>query len=158
MRQLVQTLLISVLLPLVLPAQQNPQRDFRNYSTAAGLPSPEVYCVLEDSQGYMWFGTDNGAARFDGSAFKTYGTREGKISLEEEISFLNNYLALERERFDYSLEVDEALRQQSVYFPPLLIRSYIENAIIHGLSKKTEKGKVKVLFSKEYERKKIQPI
>ena len=58
-------------------AQQNPQPHFRNYSTEHGLPSPEVYCVMEDSRGYMWFGTDNGAARFDGYEFKTYGAKEG---------------------------------------------------------------------------------
>ncbi|MCB0634028.1 MAG: histidine kinase, partial [Lewinella sp.] len=55
----------------------NPQPHFRNYSTADGLPSPEVYCAFEDSRGYMWFGTDNGAARFDGYTFRQYGSEDG---------------------------------------------------------------------------------
>ncbi len=62
---------------ITLSAQQNPQPYFRNYSTEHGFPSPEVYCVLEDSEGYMWFGTDNGVARFDGYEFKTFGAQEG---------------------------------------------------------------------------------
>ena len=78
---------------------------------------------------------------------------EGKVSLEEEVSLLDNYLALERERFehrfDYELEVEKSLNQQFIDFPPLLIQPYVENAIIHGLSKKKEKGRVTVHFSKE---------
>lgn len=63
-----------------LSAQRNPQPHFRNYSTQHGLPSPEVYCAFQDSQGYLWFGTDNGAARFDGYAFRTYDAQDGLTS------------------------------------------------------------------------------
>ena len=50
---------------------------FRNYTTNDGLPSPEVHYCLEDSQGYMWFATDNGVSRFDGYTFKNFGPQEG---------------------------------------------------------------------------------
>ncbi|PHI18660.1 hypothetical protein CEQ90_16910 [Lewinellaceae bacterium SD302] len=50
---------------------------FHHYSTANGLPSSETYCVTQDRDGYLWFGTDNGVARFDGYEFKTYGLAEG---------------------------------------------------------------------------------
>lgn len=73
-------LLLLLLLPQYLSGQRNPQPHFRNYSTEQGLPSPEVYIAMQDSRGYMWFGTDNGAARFDGYTFKTYGAREGLSS------------------------------------------------------------------------------
>jgi ligand-binding sensor domain-containing protein len=63
-----------------LPAQQNPQFHFRNYSTEHGLPSPETYCAFQDSRGYMWFGTDNGASRFDGYEFRAYSAQEGLTS------------------------------------------------------------------------------
>ena len=63
-----------------ISAQQNPQPFARNYSTEQGLPSPEVYFAFEDSKGYMWFGTDNGASRFDGYDFKNYGASEGLTS------------------------------------------------------------------------------
>ncbi|MCB0594697.1 MAG: hypothetical protein KDD28_11440, partial [Phaeodactylibacter sp.] len=73
---------IFLLLPLSLSlsAQPNPQPHFRNYSTQHGLPSPEVYCAFQDSRGYMWFGTDNGVARFDGYAFRTYDAQDGLTS------------------------------------------------------------------------------
>jgi hypothetical protein len=35
---------------------------------------------MQDSRGYMWFGTDNGATRFDGYTFKPYGAKEGLTS------------------------------------------------------------------------------
>ena len=62
-------------------AQQNPQPFARNYNTEHGLPSSEVYFAFEDSKGYMWFGTDNGASRFDGYSFKNYGPGEGLTSI-----------------------------------------------------------------------------
>lgn len=46
-------------------------------NTSKGLPSSEVYSVLQDKQGYMWFSTDHGVARFDGKEFTTYTTSEG---------------------------------------------------------------------------------
>lgn len=45
---------------------------FRNYSVEDGLKSNTVWSILQDRQGYMWFGTKNGLSRFDGYQFKTY--------------------------------------------------------------------------------------
>lgn len=70
-------LLLILISFAILHAQQNPQPHFRNYSTEQGLPSSEVHCVFQDSRGYMWFGTDNGVAKFDGYEFHSYGTRDG---------------------------------------------------------------------------------
>ncbi len=39
-----------------------------------GLPSMEVYDAFQDRKGYMWFGTDLGVCRYDGSKFKRYAT------------------------------------------------------------------------------------
>jgi ligand-binding sensor domain-containing protein len=50
---------------------------FRNYTTKDGLPSLEVYNVMQDSKGYMWFSTEKGVSRFDGYEFKTFTTNEG---------------------------------------------------------------------------------
>jgi hypothetical protein len=38
---------------------------FTTYNS--GLPGNIVYAITSDSQGYVWFGTDNGATRYDGS-------------------------------------------------------------------------------------------
>lgn len=37
-----------------------------------GLPSMEVYNILQDRKGYIWFGTDNGLCRYDGHRFVSY--------------------------------------------------------------------------------------
>ncbi len=48
-----------------------------NWTTDDGLPSSEVYCILQDRMGFLWIGTDNGLARFDGKTFKVYSTKDG---------------------------------------------------------------------------------
>ena len=56
---------------------QEVRLDFRNYSTAEGLPSSETYFVLQSRDGLMWFATDNGVASFDGYAFTVYNADDG---------------------------------------------------------------------------------
>ncbi len=50
---------------------------YRHYTVADGLPSSIIYGILQDSKGYMWFGTENGVARFDGKTFQTYTMHDG---------------------------------------------------------------------------------
>ena len=50
---------------------------FDNYSVDDGLPSNEVYEVLQDSRGFIWFATDKGVARFDGYGFQKFTTEDG---------------------------------------------------------------------------------
>ncbi|WP_158605976.1 sensor histidine kinase [Taibaiella sp. KBW10] len=44
---------------------------------ADGLPSNVVYDIYEDSKGFMWFCTDQGISRYDGSAFHNYSIKDG---------------------------------------------------------------------------------
>lgn len=69
--------LLFLLHSIVLLHGQTGHPHFRNYSTADGLPSSEVYTAFEDSQGYIWFGTDNGVSRFNGYEFENFGASEG---------------------------------------------------------------------------------
>jgi ligand-binding sensor domain-containing protein/anti-sigma regulatory factor (Ser/Thr protein kinase) len=50
---------------------------FRNYTTVDGLPSSEVYEMLQDRNGNIWFGTDRGVTRFNGYEFRTYTYKDG---------------------------------------------------------------------------------
>ncbi|MEW6470352.1 MAG: two-component regulator propeller domain-containing protein, partial [Bacteroidota bacterium] len=52
------------------------QYNFQNYSTKY-LPSSEVYCVMQDSKGYIWISTDAGVCRFNGKEFTTFTTADG---------------------------------------------------------------------------------
>lgn len=44
----------------------NPKDEtFRSFSLAEGLPDDTAYKMLEDKNGYLWFGTNNGLVRFN---------------------------------------------------------------------------------------------
>ncbi|MDB3904899.1 histidine kinase [Crocinitomicaceae bacterium] len=48
-----------------------------NYGVNEGLPSSECYEIIQDSKGYIWFGTDRGVVKYNGYEFVTYTTKEG---------------------------------------------------------------------------------
>ena len=57
------------------------QFTLRQYTVVDGLPQSQVNVILEDSNGYLWIGTQGGGlARFDGREFKVYTTRDGLLS------------------------------------------------------------------------------
>ncbi|MDX2285239.1 MAG: histidine kinase [Bacteroidia bacterium] len=70
--------------------------------------------------------------------------RQETVSLEEELTFVEDYLALERDRFgerlQYAIEADPALMQYQV--PPMLLQPLVENAVKHGISPKLEGGRL----------------
>ncbi len=70
-----------ILLPLKANAQSIP---YQHYTTLDGLPSDEVYSIIEDRSGYIWIGTDRGLVRFDGADFKVYHEQNG---LSENVIF-----------------------------------------------------------------------
>ena len=49
-----------------------PALKFTHLTLEDGLPHPRVRGVLQDRQGFMWFGTDGGVARYDGYECKIY--------------------------------------------------------------------------------------
>jgi len=53
------------------------ENSFINFTVADGLPSNEVYHVIQDKKGFIWFATDNGVVRFDGGDFEVMNTRQG---------------------------------------------------------------------------------
>lgn len=57
---------------LLIPTLRAITPNFRHYTVADGLSYNTVLCVIQDRQGFMWFGTDNGLNRFDGFNFKVY--------------------------------------------------------------------------------------
>jgi len=50
---------------------------YLHYSVAEGLPSSEVYNIMQDKKGFIWFSTDNGVVRYDGNAMDVYQTNDG---------------------------------------------------------------------------------
>lgn len=45
---------------------------FRNYQVEDGLTYNSVICSMQDSRGFLWFGTKDGLNRFDGYTFKNF--------------------------------------------------------------------------------------
>ena len=45
---------------------------FENVTTQNGLSSHDVKCIAQDKYGLMWFGTDEGLNRYDGSQFTVF--------------------------------------------------------------------------------------
>lgn len=45
---------------------------FHHITTVDGLSHNEVRKIVKDSEGFLWFGTQNGLSRYDGYSFKVY--------------------------------------------------------------------------------------
>ncbi|HSX61310.1 MAG TPA: ATP-binding protein [Tahibacter sp.] len=50
---------------------------FRHFGVADGLPSSIVYKLAEDRDGFVWIGTHDGLARYDGVSFRVWRTIPG---------------------------------------------------------------------------------
>ncbi len=65
---------------LLLPAQRAQAElpgapPFRLLTTADGLPSSRVFSLALDPEGYLWIGTEDGLARYDGVGFEVWRHR-----------------------------------------------------------------------------------
>jgi hypothetical protein len=45
---------------------------FERISLEQGLSQSTVFCILQDSQGFMWSGTPDGLGRYDGNVFQVF--------------------------------------------------------------------------------------
>jgi signal transduction histidine kinase/ligand-binding sensor domain-containing protein/DNA-binding response OmpR family regulator len=77
MNKLYNILFFVFLLPVLTAPAQVPHINFTSLTSKDGLLSNSVNAILKDSQGLMWFATDDGLNRFDGTNFKVYRNRKG---------------------------------------------------------------------------------
>lgn len=71
--------------------------------------------------------------------------KKSYITLNEELQLVNEYLELEKIRFEERLNYTiENQITETLYIPPFLIQSMAENAIKHGISKSSKKGEIKI--------------
>lgn len=72
------------------------------------------------------------------------------MSVQDEIEMLNLYLKLEsirfKEKFEYTITVDEKIDPLQFKIPSLLIQPFVENSLWHGIQNKAGKGKIAVSF------------
>ena len=79
-------------------------------------------------------------------------SRKQHISIKDEVMLLNNYLQIEKLRFEdklsYTIEVDESIDIEEQLIPSMMLQPIVENAVNHGLFHKKENGLVTVVFKK----------
>ncbi len=67
-------------------------------------------------------------------------TNRTKVTLEEELQHIKNYLEIQHLRYPdlllYNLEISKEL--QGVLIPPLIVQPFVENSIIHGFQNRRE--------------------
>ena len=65
-------LLILAQFVSILAFTQNQQLDFVRLGTKDGLSDLNILCIMQDSRGFIWVGTENGLNRFDGHQFRVF--------------------------------------------------------------------------------------
>src|ERR1700681_2771217 len=78
-------LLFQILTVFAFPQAQHLK--FEHLGTGAGLSQSNTICILQDSRGFMWFGTRDGLNRYDGYQFTVY-----KNDALDEKSLSNNFI------------------------------------------------------------------
>lgn len=88
-RALLRGLLLCLLLLLnrELAAKSFPMLRF---GLEEGLPSTTIYDLYQDSDGFIWIGTDKGVARYNGREFEQFNTHDG-LSDNECFYFVPDY-------------------------------------------------------------------
>src|SRR4030067_3695345 len=62
-------LCLIVFLPIIVYSQEV---RFKHLTINEGLSQNAVFAILQDSKGFMWFGTKDGLNRYDGYSFTVY--------------------------------------------------------------------------------------
>src|SRR5689334_4455616 len=70
-------LLVAVLACILSSHAPGQELPIQSYSIREGLPSTSIKALLQDSRGYIWVGTSNGLARYDGYEFSVFTTIDG---------------------------------------------------------------------------------
>lgn len=82
MKRLLLLLLAQISITFSISSQQF---YFKKYQVEDGLSHNTVWTILQDSYGFIWFGTGNGINRFDGQRFKVF-----KSDIKDKYSLGNN--------------------------------------------------------------------
>lgn len=56
---------------------QTGQLPYVNYGADDGLPQEDVFSIFQDRKGYIWFGTNSGAVRYNGREMYVYNEKHG---------------------------------------------------------------------------------
>jgi two-component system, LytTR family, sensor kinase len=124
----------------VLKAQINPHFFFNTLNSISAMASTDV----EETRTMI-------AQLADLLRYAIESSKKDSVSLQEELQFVRDYVALESKRMGERLtavfQIDESLA--SYHVPPMILQPLIENAIKHGLAPAEEGGSVLVQIQRE---------
>lgn len=69
---------------------------------------------------------------------------EQEIPLERELAFVDRYVQLQRVRFDIEVKIDAAPETLDAAVPTFVLQPLVENAIRHGVSKRTGERRIDI--------------
>ncbi len=116
-----------------------------------------IFNVLTSIQSYMFEKNSLKAAMYLSSFAKLTrsileGSRHDFVSLQEDYETNENYLKIQKMRYDglfeYSISIDDSLDPDHVQIAPMLIQPFLENSVKHGFKDITYKGHLEVIYKK----------
>lgn len=72
-----QWFLIALLTFCVNPTLRSQEVFYNNYTIKDGLPSNNIYNLIEDRNGFIWIATERGVSRYDGVRFTNFSSENG---------------------------------------------------------------------------------
>lgn len=121
MKKIICHIFFVCIAPLILKAQPFPT-NFTNYSLADGLPDNTINTIAQDKFGYIWLGTPNGLARFDGKNFTEFSASStlGSLPSNEILSIQSADSSSLFVATRYGLSIVDVSRMTSVnlFIPP----------------------------------------
>lgn len=123
-----------------LQSQMNPHFVFNSLNAIQG------YILDEDGERAMQYLSDFSKVVRD----SLENVDRKRITLNDEISFLESYLRLEGMRFpgmfEWKFSIDPSLGRNNIQIPPFIIQPYVENAIKHGFRNLDRPGHLSIEF------------
>ena len=110
---------------------------FRHITMQDGLSTFRIHCILQDSRGFMWFGTQDGLNRYNGYEFKVYHHDNSGKSIRGEIIkticedrqgylWVGTSAGLSIYNYDYdNFDPPEYLQKYTEYFKDLVIHKIL---------------------------------
>jgi tetratricopeptide (TPR) repeat protein len=119
-----------------------------------------IFNTLNSIQYYMYqhdkLATNNYLTKFSSLMRKVLeNSQHTAVPLRDELDALNLYLELEmirfKDKFDFTIKVDDEIDPILYKVPTMLIQPYVENSISHGLMPSEDKGFIKIDIKLERE-------
>ncbi len=84
---ILKTLCISIICFLLSEAVKGQKFSFKNYGVEYGIPNSFIYSINQSDNGFLWVGTGNGLARFDGYQYYPVAYPDSVESRNAAVSF-----------------------------------------------------------------------